>query len=350
MYFQVLESIPQIPIHVTEIKKLILKDHLTSEGANGSTSNSGSDSIHDLDEAKLLNVLTNGSTGRNPTFFKAYGHGNVFGLKSAIPDGGTTMEVSEFVPCTKDDNESQGPVEENVLYVQLPEGHPVITANNEDETVSAPKMVQPSLSFEEAVEQAEIIFDDGTLNILTRSDPEKSEETEEKCKPLVITPQNSEGKMELQVKQQNNTGSEIVDSCVKQDDNRHESTSIEVSVTESQQKQEIRPNDTVIANTDDNGGCNVNGAATSLEKMGEKVTNKSDVLKASSKHNLRPKRTLRHVQALKQQAKRRKRNTNIAASASSSSAGSSAGAIVGLQRSSSRKQSAFPSGESLVFA
>ena len=34
----------------------------------------------------------------------------------------------------------------------------------------------------------------------------------------------------------------------------------------------------------------------------------------TSHHNLRPKRTLRHVQALKQQAKRRKRNASVAAS------------------------------------
>jgi hypothetical protein len=40
-------------------------------------------------------------------------------------------------------------------------------------------------------------------------------------------------------------------------------------------------------------------------------------LENSRRHNLRPKRTLRHVHALKQQAKRRKRNTCIAAAAAS---------------------------------
>ena len=70
-----MESIPQIPIHVTEIQKLILKD------------NPGYTVESNLDEDRLLNVLTNGSTGRNPTFFKAYGHEDVFGLRSAIPEG-----------------------------------------------------------------------------------------------------------------------------------------------------------------------------------------------------------------------------------------------------------------------
>ena len=84
--FQVLESIPQIPIHVTEIKNLILKDNpgFTVESC--------------LNEDRLLSILTNGSTGRNPTFFKAYGHEAVFGLRSAIPEGGSTLEVAEDVP------------------------------------------------------------------------------------------------------------------------------------------------------------------------------------------------------------------------------------------------------------
>ena len=75
IFLKVFESIPQIPIHVTEIKKLILKD------------NPGYTVESNLDEDRLLNVLTNGSTGRNPTFFKAYGHEDVFGLRSAIPEG-----------------------------------------------------------------------------------------------------------------------------------------------------------------------------------------------------------------------------------------------------------------------
>ena len=41
-----------------------------------------------LEEERLLSVLTHGSTGRNPTFFKAAGHEGVFGLKADIPVGG----------------------------------------------------------------------------------------------------------------------------------------------------------------------------------------------------------------------------------------------------------------------
>ena len=71
---------------MTEIKNLILKDNpgFTVESC--------------LNEDRLLSILTNGSTGRNPTFFKAYGHEAVFGLRSAIPEGGSTLEVAEDVP------------------------------------------------------------------------------------------------------------------------------------------------------------------------------------------------------------------------------------------------------------
>lgn len=123
-----------------------------------STLYSNSSLIDDCQQ--LLNVLTNGATGRNPTFFKAYGHEDVFGLKSCIPEGGTTMEVVEDVPC--EDGFGQ-PSEENVLYVRLPEGHPFITA----EAPSQPEYEPPSnessedqFNIEEAIEQAELIFQD----------------------------------------------------------------------------------------------------------------------------------------------------------------------------------------------
>ena len=183
-----MESIPQIPIHVTEIKKLIIKDNLNSKSTT---------SDNDLDEDRLLSVLTHGSTGRNPTFFKAYGHNDVFGLRVAIPEGCTTIEVAENLPsedpCGIDEGSGLGMENQNVLYVQLPEGHPVITGADQtssqvscntdagipssvittmssiadnSEPVSVvlsgkSAAVQPSLSFEEAVEQAELIFDDG---------------------------------------------------------------------------------------------------------------------------------------------------------------------------------------------
>ena len=99
------------------------------------------------DDCRLLSVLTNGATGRNPTFFKAYGHEDVFGLKACIPEGGTTLEVPEDVPS--EDGLGQAS-EENVLYVRLPEGHPVITAEEPPMTETAPE----PYSIEEAIVQA----------------------------------------------------------------------------------------------------------------------------------------------------------------------------------------------------
>ena len=183
-----MESIPQIPIHVTEIKKLIIKDNLNAKSMT---------SENDLNEERLLSVLTHGSTGRNPTFFKVYGHNDVFGLRVAIPEGCTTLEVTETLPSEdpggEEEIEAGGSSNENqnVLYVRLPEGHPIITGASDqpvppssiecdntiekkmssiDETLETTSVVslegkaaavQPSLSFEEAVEQAELIFDDG---------------------------------------------------------------------------------------------------------------------------------------------------------------------------------------------
>ena len=50
-----------------------------------------------LEEERLLSVLTHGSTGRNPTFFKAAGHEGVFGLKADIPVGGQVILFGEVV-------------------------------------------------------------------------------------------------------------------------------------------------------------------------------------------------------------------------------------------------------------
>ena len=158
-------------------------------------------SDNDLDEERLLSVLTHGSTGRNPTFFKAYGHNDVFGLRVAIPEGCTTLEVAENLPREDsggiDDSSGLVMENQNVLYVQLPEGHPVITGADHiptqiscnadieipasvvttmssaaENSTSTPVIlsgksaaVQPSLSFEEAVEQAEFTFDDDDQNI-----------------------------------------------------------------------------------------------------------------------------------------------------------------------------------------
>ena len=125
-----------------------------------------------LEEERLLSVLTHGSTGRNPTFFKAAGHGDVFGLKADIPAGGQTLDGAP-------EGQAQAEGEQNVLYVQLPEGHPVITKSSEEEIEAAgvpaetvDASVEPAmgtttatteLSLEEAIAQAEVVFDDGGM-------------------------------------------------------------------------------------------------------------------------------------------------------------------------------------------
>ena len=59
-----------------------------TEGEGIGGGEGGEASPPQLEEERLLSVLTHGSTGRNPTFFKAAGHGDVFGLKADIPVGG----------------------------------------------------------------------------------------------------------------------------------------------------------------------------------------------------------------------------------------------------------------------
>ena len=205
-----------------------------------------------LDEERLLSVLTNGSTGRNPTFFKAYGHEDVFGLKSAIPDGCSTLEIAEDVPKldAAEDSDEVTTATTNVLYVKLPEGHPVITGS-EVESESKPEM-----SIEEAIEQAEIIFEDTTEIV----DPTK--EVKVDVTPTISVPETSTKRVSPRLKE------------------NHE------SAEETAKKDEVE------------------------------TTTSAPIIPM---HNLRPKRTLRHVQALKQQAKRRKRNTNLASPAGSSS-------------------------------
>ena len=129
------------------------------------------------DDCQLLTVLTNGATGRNPTFFKAYGHEDVFGLKACIPEGGTTLEVPEDVPS--EDGLGQAS-EENVLYVRLPEGHPVITAEEQPEPQPIPTSSSPSSSvpfnMEEAIDQAELIFEDDAAGMDIGLNSEENDE------------------------------------------------------------------------------------------------------------------------------------------------------------------------------
>ena len=75
------------------------------------------------------------------------------------------------------EGQAQAEGEQNVLYVQLPEGHPVITKSSEEEegtataessgnaaltttTTTTATTVAAELSLEEAIEQAEVVFDD----------------------------------------------------------------------------------------------------------------------------------------------------------------------------------------------
>jgi hypothetical protein len=128
------------------------------------------------DDCQLLTVLTNGATGRNPTFFKAFGHDDVFGLKSCIPEGGTTLEIHEDVPS--EDGAGQA-TQENVLYVRLPEGHPVITAVDQPE--GGPEQPctspDPTFSIEEAIVQAELIFEDEAADMDLGLAPESNGES-----------------------------------------------------------------------------------------------------------------------------------------------------------------------------
>ena len=64
------------------------------------------------------------------------------------------------------EGQAQAEGEQNVLYVQLPEGHPVITKSSEEEAEAetsvnaAMTTTTTELSLEEAIEQAEVVFDD----------------------------------------------------------------------------------------------------------------------------------------------------------------------------------------------
>ncbi len=387
----VLESIPQIPIHVTEIKRLILKDGTAAAAAGpagddltvggGAASASSLAAAGALDESQLLSVLTQGATGRNPTFFKAFGHEDVFGLKADIPAGGTTVDVVESVPDGS---------KETVLYVQLPEGHPVIVKNQDDEelaeeesaaTADAVEQERPSspvaaeLSLEEAIEQAEVVFDDGFGNADAEGDVVSSGldgdgvgdalavasiavqggdsvDGEEKieprgnsdlntaiCQPINIdvsgSGANKPGRTlkSPNVSQVSPSTSAALGAAAK----RH---SPRISSRQKQQQQ---------LNTAEPAVDDVNCDSANQTKSGSTPASESLVVAAESKasqeslstgaagapseaapaagpssssafssggHNLRPKRTLRHVNALKQQAKRRKKNTTVAAGGS----------------------------------
>ena len=259
-----------------------------------------------MNEEQLLNVLTNGATGRNPTFFKAFGHDHVFGLKSDIPEGCQTMEVKENVPHEDGD----GPdAEENVLYAQLPADHPMIlktssaASSPKEETKSEAPHLPPSLSFEEAVEQAELVFDiaAGEDKVVVESEdvvvPVVSEESKKLCEPI-----------EVDVETSANSSLKLSSPSLAKRTSPRISPRIQ-----SRQLQQI--SESASAKLDLDKSLDVtDGRKSSLVTT---TTTKSPANTVISRHNLRPKRTLRHVNALKQQAKRRKKNTSIASGVSS---------------------------------
>ena len=228
LYLQVLESMPMIPIHVAEIKKLIVKDQISGE--------------ENLNEDHLLNVLNSNSCGKNPTFFKAFGHNEVFGLKNAIPDGGTVVEIVEKVPVECDNWTANDGVQfrqDGVLYVHLPDGHPVITGSLPSERLTAP-VVLPGPS--STISLPEVTEADG---------PDPSSEV----------------------------------------------------VTEAPKVTEVEP----IRKTMNTRNKN------SDNKISYAEIDEDDTTSKKHRHNLRPQKPNRHIHALKQQAKRRQKNKNVAA-------------------------------------
>jgi len=257
----VLESMPMIPIHVAEIKKLIVKDQISADT--------------NLNEDHLLNVLISNSCGRNPTFFKAFGHNEVFGLKNSIPDGGTTVEIVEKVPVEggSDSVNEMKYKKEGVLYVHLPDGHPVITgsAPSDDEPSRIPKLTfrpKPGPS------RAEPKMDQKREKL---APPNKESESDN-------IPSNSSS---IQQEKRNGENSSLSSHIVADQDAPKKSSS---HGTGSKLKNnELKP-----------------AAVIFDEDLDGKTLKKH-------RHNLRPQRSSRHFHALKQQAKRRQKNKNVAA-------------------------------------
>ena len=312
----------------------------------------------DLDEEQLLTVLTNGSTGRNPTFFKAYGHEDVFGLKAAIPAGAATVSLTDPAVMTNGGDlngaGSAACTTADVLYVQLPDGHPVITGNggsDESSTVTPPQAM-PELSIEEAIEQAEIIFDDGSsLASLGASNTFSSvaadsaaptfktvcieEKSIVKDKPTeeVISEQQLVVKMdtpEPPTKAEDDRPN--ADQEVKENKNDVSSMDLVVSCNEAPKEtgMNVVKNDKAVEVVEDDViVIDEIDAAASTSPAAQPPPKSATIAAAaanSNHHNLRPKRTLRHVHALKQQAKRRKRNANVAASSAVVTSGAAAAA------------------------
>ena len=220
---------PMIPIHVAEIKKLIVKDQMSGD--------------ENLNDDHLLNVLNSNSCGKNPTFFKAFGHNEVFGLKNAIPDGGTVVEIVEKVPVECDNWTANDDVQfrqDGVLYVHLPDGHPVITGSISNERFTSPVPLP------------------GPSNT-TIAVPEVTEADGPNPSPA--------------------------------------------PVVESPKVPDVEP----VRKTMNTRNKNSDNKISYAEIDEDETTSKKH------RHNLRPQKPNRHVHALKQQAKRRQKNKNVAA-------------------------------------
>ena len=218
-----------IPIHVAEIKKLIVKDQMSGD--------------ENLNDDHLLNVLNSNSCGKNPTFFKAFGHNEVFGLKNAIPDGGTVVEIVEKVPVECDNWTANDDVQfrqDGVLYVHLPDGHPVITGSISNERFTSPVPLPGPSNTTIAV--PEVTEADG---------PNPSPA------PVVESPKVPD-----------------VEPVRKTMNTRNKNSDNKISYAE---------------------------------------IDEDDTTSKKHRHNLRPQKPNRHVHALKQQAKRRQKNKNVAA-------------------------------------
>jgi hypothetical protein len=300
--FQVLESMPQIPIHVTEIKKLILKDQISPDTS--------------LNEDQLLNVLTSNACGRNPTFFKAFGHREVFGLKSSIPEGGTTVEIVEPVPVVETggvgSNFADGAEihyrQEGVLYVHLPDGHPVITGSGPSDDEEPP--------------------DGGG------GGPEKGDDTSpsqgpsrtDSAEPLSLDPLNMEAEIIIGEVSPNLSSDDMEIVVERTEDPERSEEYGRVNVTTSNStdvRTEPRPS----------RGCGPSRAVKNRRRLSDDAAAEVIILdeegdsldelkwqQGRRRVGLRPSSRAaithhhRHAQhGLKQQAKRRKKNTNVAA-------------------------------------
>ena len=277
---------PQIPIHVTEIKKLILKDQISPDSSS-------------LNEDQLLNVLTSNSCGRNPTFFKAFGHNEVFGLKSCIPEGGTVVEIVERVPVEGGTTSPEETLyrQEGVLYVHLPDGHPIITGSTPTATMVEPMQVTTTESA--AASSGSLTCTDTAVTPTFMNEE------------LNLDPLNMEAEVTI-----DDTYPEEMDQMQIAGE---DPVLIVVDLENSSAKSSHDPNHhlqqpDIITLDDETASSSSSAAATTAASAAVAPAGLPEELGPQTRrHNLRPQRTNKHLHALKQQVKRRKKNTNVTA-------------------------------------